>query len=81
MVIIRFQQIEMRMQALGCLLGRFPGKSWVTGEVMVPDEALPYLASEGIQFFVEGPATYSRVLSLNQLAGIPATEHEPVSSV
>jgi len=65
MVTIRFQEIGMRRHALGCLLGRFPGKSWVTGEIMVPEEALPYLASQDVQFFVEGPATYGRVLSLN----------------
>jgi hypothetical protein len=81
MVIIRFHQLEMRRQALGWLLGRFPGKSWVTGEVMVPEPALPYLAAEGVQFTVEGPATYSRILSLNQLAGVPTTEGEPASSV
>jgi hypothetical protein len=56
----------MRRQALGYLLGRFPGKSWATGEVIVPEAALPYLAAEGVQFSVEGPATYSRVISLDQ---------------
>ncbi len=81
MVIIRFHRVEMRRQALGYLLGRFPGRSWVTGEVMVPETALPYLAAEGLQFSVEGPATYSRILLLNQVAGAPAVEREPASSV
>jgi hypothetical protein len=81
MVIIRFQNIEMRRQALGCLLSRFPGKSWATGELMVPETALSFLAVEGVQFIVEGPATYSRVLSFNQSAGIPATAGEPATSV
>jgi hypothetical protein len=81
MVIIRFNHVEMRRRALGCLLGRFSGKSWVTGEVMVPEAALPYLAAEGVQFSVEGPATYSRVLSLNQSVGVSATAGEPACSV
>jgi len=81
MVIIRFHNVEMRRQALGYLVGRFPGKSWATGEVMVPETVLPYLAAEGIQFSVDGPATYSRVLVLNQFAEDAAKEREPASSV
>jgi hypothetical protein len=81
MVIIRFQHVEMRRLALGFLLGRFPGKSWVTGEVMVPEAALPYLATKGIQFAVDGPATYSRVLVLNQFAEDQEKEREPAVSV
>jgi hypothetical protein len=81
MVIIRFHQVEMRRQALGCLLGRFPGKSWVGGELMVPEAALPYLAAEGVQFYVDGPATYSRILSLNESAGVPTTEAATADSV
>jgi hypothetical protein len=81
MVIIRFHHVEMRRQALGYLLGRFPGKSWATGEVMVLEAALPYLAAEGIQFSVDGPATYSRILVLNQFAEDQAKEREPASAV
>jgi hypothetical protein len=55
MVIIRFHYVDMRRQALGCLVGRFPGKSWATSEVTVPETVLPYLAAEGIQFSVDGP--------------------------
>ncbi len=33
---------------------------------MVPEVALPHMAAEGIVFTVEGPATYDRVLRLNQ---------------
>lgn len=81
MVILRFQVIEMRRRALGYLVGRFPGKSWATGEVMIPEWALPYLAAEGIIFSVEGPATYDRVLRLNQEAGALASERESASLV
>ncbi len=80
MVIIRFGAVETRRRALGYLLGRFPGKSWVSGELMVPESALTYLAAEGITFSVEGPATYERVLSLNQSAGTPVAEGEPATS-
>jgi hypothetical protein len=71
MVIIRFATLEMRRRALGYLLGRFSGKSWATGEVMVPEPALPHLAAAGITFTVEGPASYDRILRLNQQVGLP----------
>jgi hypothetical protein len=39
---------------------RTRSKSWATGEMVVPEEALPFLAVEGIVFTVEGPATYEQ---------------------
>jgi hypothetical protein len=80
MVIVRFPTVEVRRRALGYLLGRFSGKSWASGEVMVPEPALAHLASEGISFTVEGPATYERVLQLNQAGGIPATAPDAAAS-
>ena len=68
MVIVRFPDVEMRRRALGYLLGRFSGRSWATGEVLVPEPALPHLAAEGIVFSVEGVGTYDRVLRLNEKA-------------
>ena len=68
MVMIRFPDAESERRALGYLAGRFPGKSWATGETMVPEEALPFLATEGIQFTVEGPATYERLTALRDLS-------------
>ncbi|HEY3912990.1 MAG TPA: hypothetical protein VGN61_00780 [Verrucomicrobiae bacterium] len=56
----------MRRRALGYLLGRFSGKSWVTGEVLVPEPALPHLAAGGIVFTVESTGTYDRILRLNE---------------
>jgi hypothetical protein len=73
MVIVRFPNVEMRRRALGYLLGRFPGKSWATGEVLVPEPALPHLAAEGIIFSVEGAGTYDRILRLNEQANASAT--------
>jgi hypothetical protein len=64
MVIIRFADPESKRRALGYLARRFSGKSWATGEVMVPGAALAQLAAEGFHFTVEGPATYERLASL-----------------
>jgi hypothetical protein len=72
MVIVRFPSVEMRRRALGYLLGRFSGRSWATGEVLVPEPALPHLAAEGIVFSVEGAGTYDRILHLNEKAHAPA---------
>ena len=42
---------------LGYLAGRVAFKSWASGEMLVPADALPALALEGVPFLVEGPAT------------------------
>ena len=68
MVIVRFSSTEMRRRALAYLLGRFSGRSWATGEVLVPEPALPHLAAEGFVFSVEGEGTYDRILRLNEKA-------------
>ena len=60
MILIRFPDIEFKRRALGTLAGRFRFKSWATGEMIVPESALPFLAVEGIAFTVEGPATYEQ---------------------
>jgi hypothetical protein len=64
MIIIRFPEKAAKKRALGYLAGRFSFKSWSTGEMMVPEEALSALAAEGISFFVEGPASYDRFAPL-----------------
>ncbi len=64
MVIIRLADQESKRKALGYISRRFPGKSWATGEIMVPDAALASLAAEGYHFSVEGPATSERLTSL-----------------
>lgn len=63
MVIIRFADEEAERRAIGYLAGRFSFKSWATGELVVPQSALPHLAMENIAFLVEGPATYERLVS------------------
>ncbi len=57
MIRIRFPDTETKRLALGRLAGRFAFKSWANGDMLVPEDALPFLAVQGIAFAVEGPAT------------------------
>jgi hypothetical protein len=57
MIRIHFPDAASKHRALGYLPGRFSFKSFATGEMLVPPDALPALALEGIRFHVEGPAT------------------------
>lgn len=57
MIRIRFPDIDAKRRALGSLAGRFPFKSWASGEMLVPKAALSSLAVESVSFLVEGPAT------------------------
>jgi hypothetical protein len=69
-ILIRFPDKETEFLALGKLIPRFSGKSWSSGEVMVPSAALSYLANEGISFTVIGPAPYERVASLRDIGAV-----------
>jgi len=60
MILIHFPNIESKRKAMGSLAGRFAFKSWASGEMLVPESALPFLAVEGVTFTVEGPATYEQ---------------------
>lgn len=62
MICIRFPDDASHRRALGYLAGRFSFKSWATGEMVVPEHALPCLAWEGIRFIVEGRATYEQLI-------------------
>ena len=70
MILIRFPDTDSKRKALGRLPGRFPFKSWASGEMMVPEDALAFLAVEGVSFTVEGPATYER--NVSTVRGAPA---------
>lgn len=61
MIRIRFKDLDDKKRALGRLAGRYPFKSWATGEMLVPEAALGCLATENIPFQVEGPATYEQI--------------------
>jgi len=71
-IIIRFPDAETKRRALGKLASRFSGKSWASGEVMVPETALAHLATEGISFTVEGLATNDRIASFREPAATVA---------
>ncbi len=68
MIRITFPNIDAKRRALGRLAGRYSFKSWATGEMLVPEAALSYLAVEGISFLVEGPATYEQNASSLRIA-------------
>jgi hypothetical protein len=74
MIQICFSDIEQKRRALGRLAGRFPFKSWASGEMLVPESALPFLAVEGISFTVEGPATYEQNVAALRAAPAPAVQ-------
>jgi len=59
MIIIRFANQEMKRRALGYLTGRFSFKSWATGEMMVPEASLPFMAAEGSSISSRGPRPMS----------------------
>lgn len=63
MTIVRFPDSASKRRALGLLAGRFPFKSWATGEMAVPEPALGYLAEHDVRFSVEGQASYERLIS------------------
>lgn len=73
MVLIRFHDDGAKRRALGYLTGRFSFKSWATGQMLVPEAALPFLAVEGISFTVEGPPTYEQ--------RVPALRNPPAAAV
>ena len=62
MITIRFPDAQTKHKALGFLAGRFSFTSWATGEIIVPEDALPAIAQQGIHFSVEGPATYEQTV-------------------
>ena len=65
-VLIRFPDKETEQTALGKLIPRFAGKSWASGETMVPAPALAFLAAEGVSFTVIGPASDERITSIRE---------------
>lgn len=64
MIIIRFPDEAAERRALGYLAGRFSFKSWSNGEMMLPEQALAYLAKQDIHFAVEGHAKYEHYAPL-----------------
>ncbi|MCI0535768.1 MAG: hypothetical protein L0Z50_11140 [Verrucomicrobiales bacterium] len=71
MVLIRFMDAENKRRALEALVGEFPFKSWSSGEMLVPEDALPRLAREDIPFTFEGSAAYDPFRTARDLAHQP----------
>jgi len=68
MVLIRFKEGKSKRRALESLVGDFPFKSWSSGEMLVPEEALARLAREDIPFTFEGSAAYEKMAALRDPA-------------
>jgi hypothetical protein len=71
MVLIRFPNEDAKDRALEILLGEHPFKSWRSGELLLPEEALPLLAHENIPFTFEGLEGYERKPALRDPAPAP----------
>jgi hypothetical protein len=61
MIIIRFPDDTTERRALGFLAKRFSGRTWATGDTMVPEAALAALTAAGIAYIVKGPPTYAQL--------------------
>jgi hypothetical protein len=68
MVLIRFTDAESKRRALEALAGEFSFKSWSSGEMLVPEDALPRLAREDIPFTFEGSTAYEKLATLRDPA-------------
>ena len=64
MVLIRFTDAESKRRALEALVGEFPFKSWSSGDMLVPEDALACLAREDIPFSFDGSAAYEKLATL-----------------
>ena len=64
MVLIRFSDADGKRRALEALVGEFAFKSWASGEMIVPEDALARLAREDIPFTFEGSAAYEKLATL-----------------
>ncbi len=70
MVTITFPDRDTEERALGFLIKRFSGRSFRSGEHIVPEAALGALARQGIPFTVKGKATYEKMAAIR---GAPAS--------
>ena len=70
-VLIRFPDAESKRRALEAVIGDFSFKSWSSGEMLIPEEALQRLTHEDIPFTFEGSAAYEKLASLRDPATTP----------
>ena len=71
MILIRFPNEDAKDRALELLLGEYPFKSWQTGELLLPEEALPELARENVPFTFEGVEGYEKLSAVRDPAPTP----------
>jgi hypothetical protein len=64
MVLIRFPNVQTKRRALELLVGEVPFKSWSSGEILLPEDALPRLSREDVPFSFEGSAAYEKLATL-----------------
>jgi len=60
MVVITYPDEATEKKAIGFLLGRFSGTILKSGEHILPEAAMPALASQNISFIVHGTASYEK---------------------
>jgi hypothetical protein len=70
-IVVKFADQETDLEALGFLLGRFSGRVFRTGEVILPETALEALAEEGFSFTVLGKATYEQMAAFRSAPSAP----------
>lgn len=70
MILIRFSDAEGKRRALQALVGEFPFKSWRSGQMIVPEEALARLARHDIPFSFEGSAAYEKLATLRDSTAV-----------
>ena len=68
MVLIRFAVADDKRRAVEALVGEFSFKSWSSGLMLVPEDALARLAHQDIPFAFEGSSAYEHLASLRDPA-------------
>jgi len=63
-ILIRFPTEDAKDRALELLLGEYAFKSWRSGELLLPEDALPLLARENVPFTFEGVEGYERITEI-----------------
>jgi len=71
MILIRFPNEDAKDRALELLLGEYRFKSWKSGELLLPEEALPLLARENVPFAFECIEGYERIQAVRDPAPAP----------
>lgn len=74
MILIQFPDRETEVKGLAFLLGRFSGKVLRGGLHIVPESALPALASQNIPYAVKGKATYEQQMAALRGDAAPAVQ-------